>query len=247
VIRNLSGEIMIPEVAHWIWLAESLPDWAAWNIDVFRSLHPEWTVRVWHELPEQFPSDLRVLFQQLPWYSSRSDIFRYWLLAEYGGVYLDTDIVTVRNFDSLLNHEFFLSPCMPTGHMKPHLACGLMGSVPGSRPALRILDACRSRATLADPPRRITYGPDLLTSLFAEDRTGLTVLPKHYFYAIPDRETTHAFWHADSDERKRIMKHFEPDFTDEEPPYAVHLWGVEGSSQRQVLREYTETIHNRPI
>jgi hypothetical protein len=225
---------MIPEVAHWIWLNETLPPWASANIDSFRCLHPEWTIRVWHELPEKFPFDLRVLFQQLPWYSSRSDIFRYWLLSEYGGVYLDTDIVALRNFDSLLHHEFFLAPCQPTGHIQPHLACGLMGSIPGSRSALRILESCRKRAELPEPPRRITYGPDLLTSLFAEDRGGLTVLPLHYFYAIPDRDTTHAFWHAGDLQRAEILKRFESTFTDDEPPYAVHLWGVEGSSQRKV-------------
>jgi hypothetical protein len=236
---------LIPAVAHWIWFDAVLPDWVVSNIDSFRSFHDDWEVCVWNELPKEFPSDLRDLVDRLPWYSSRSDIFRYWLLAEYGGVYLDTDIVTLRNFDSLLKHEFFLAPCLPTGHTQPHLACGLMGGVPGSRSALRILDACRSRAMLPDPPRRITYGPDLLTSLFAVDCAGLTVLPQHYFYAIPDRETTHAFWHADSDERQRIMKQFEPDFTDEEPPYAVHLWGVEGSSQRRVPGEITETIQKR--
>jgi hypothetical protein len=233
---------MIPLVAHWVWFDDVLPDWVAANIDSFQSLHSNWTIRVWNELPKEFPSDLRDLVDGLPWYSSRSDIFRYWLLAEYGGVYLDTDVVTLRRFDSLLNHEFFLAPCTPTGHTQPHLACGLMGSVPGSRSALRILDACRSRAKMSQPPRRITYGPDLLTNLFAEDRAGLTVLPQHYFYAIPDRETTHAFWHADSDERQRIMKRFEPDFGDEEAPYAVHLWGVEGSSQRRVPGEYAESI-----
>ena len=231
---------MIPEVVHWIWLNETLPPWAAANIDAFRCQHPEWKVRVWHELPEQFPSDLRVLFQQLPWYSSRSDIFRYWLLVEYGGVYLDTDIVALRNFDSLLDHEFFLAPCQPTGHTQPHLACGLMGSIPGSRSALRILEACRKRSEMPEPPRRITYGPDLLTSLFAEDREGVTVLPLHYFYAIPDRETTHEFWHSDAFERAEIMKRFEPTFIDEQPPYAVHLWGVDGSSQRKVTDQNVE-------
>jgi hypothetical protein len=172
---------MIPEVAHWIWLNETLPPWASANID------------------------------------------------------------------SLLHYEFFLAPCQPTGHIQPHLACGLMGSVPHSRSALRILEACRKRAELPEPPRRITYGPDLLTSLFAEDRGGLTALPLHYFYAIPDRDTTHAFWHAGDLQRAEILKRFESTFTDDEPPYAVHLWGVEGSSQRRVPGEYAESIPSRPI
>ena len=36
---------MIPEIAQWIWLNETLPLWAAANIDAFRCLHPEWTIR----------------------------------------------------------------------------------------------------------------------------------------------------------------------------------------------------------
>jgi len=232
---------MIPEVAHWIWLNETLPPWAAANIDPFLPLHPEWKISVWHELPEQFPFDMQKLIERLPCYSSRSDTFRYWLLAEYGGVYIDTDIVALRNFDSLLHNEFFLAPCHPTGHTQPHLACGLMGSIPGSRSALRILEAFRTRAALPDSPQRITHGPDLLTSLFADDRWGLTVLPLHYFYAIPDRETTHEFWHADDFQRAEIMKRFESAFINDEPPHAVHLWGVDGSSQPKVTDQDVET------
>src|SRR5437868_1439377 len=118
----------IPRIAHWIWLYEDVPAWAAENICTFQKLHRYWKIQIWKELPENFPDDLRSLMNRLPWYSSRSDIFRYWLLAEYGGLYLDTDIVTLRSFESLLNHEFFLAPCQPTGHTVPHLACGLMGS-----------------------------------------------------------------------------------------------------------------------
>ena len=60
--------------------------------------------------------------------------------------------------------------------------------------ALRIIDACRTRATDPSEPRRITYGPDLLTSLFADKPEDVTILPLHYFYVIPDRETAHRFW-----------------------------------------------------
>lgn len=232
---------MIPRIAHFIWFNESLPDWVTGNIEAFSRLHREWTIRIWHELPDDYPQDLRDLIECLPWYSSRSDIFRYWLLSEYGGVYLDTDIVTLRRFDSLRDYEFFLAPCMPTGHTQPHLACGLIGSERGSRSAMRILDACRKRAVDPDPPRRITYGPDLLTSLFEIDRQGLTVLPLHYFYVIPDRETTHEFWHANQTKRETIMEQFQPQFTDHESPYAVHLWGVDGSSQRRVPDAVTST------
>lgn len=232
----------IPKRAHWIWLHEETPSWALENIETFKALHPSWEFRIWHELPEEFPDDLRTLIDTLPWYSSRSDIFRYWLLSEHGGVYLDTDIITLRNFESLLDCDFFLAPCQPTGHTEPHLACGLMGSAAGSRPASKVLEACRQRAFKESEPRRITYGPDLLTDLFADDRSEVRILPLHYFYVIPDRETTHRFWRANDSTRNGIMRSFESHFTDAQPPYAVHLWGVNGSSQRKV-----ETTSSKPM
>ncbi|MBX3437906.1 MAG: hypothetical protein KF861_10480 [Planctomycetaceae bacterium] len=224
----------IPKLAHWVWFHEELPGWALQNVEAFRELHRGWDIRVWHELPADFPRQLRALVDRLPWYSSRSDIVRYWLLAEYGGVYLDCDVVTLRSLEPLLKERFFLAPCQPTGHTRPHLACGLMGSVPGSRAARRIVEACIQRASQPEPPRRITYGPDLLTALFPADDDDLTILPRHYFYAIPDRETAHAYWHAEEAGRAEIMQRFEPLFSDGVPPYAVHLWGVDGSSQRKV-------------
>jgi hypothetical protein len=224
----------IPKLAHWIWFGPQIPGWAKRNIDEFRALHADWQIRIWQELPAEFPSDLRALVNLLPWYSSRSDIFRYWLLAQYGGVYLDTDIVILRAFDPLLKHSFFLAPCHPEGHTQPHLACGLMGSERDSRPSQMILTACRERAAKAGVPRRISYGPDLLTILFDGTVPSVSILPLHYFYAIPDRETAHRFWHADPATRAEILLPFRPTFSDGEAPFALHLWGVEGSTQRKV-------------
>ena len=36
-------------------------------------------------------------------HSHRSDVLRTEILLEYGGIYLDTDVITLRSFDSLLN------------------------------------------------------------------------------------------------------------------------------------------------
>jgi len=225
----------IPQLAHWIWFGDDTPAWVTQNIDTFSRFHPNWEMRIWHELPEHFPDDLRQIINHLPWYSSRSDIFRYWLLAKYGGVYCDADIITLRNFDPLRCHDYFLAPCQPTGHTTPHLNCALMGSIPDARAAHKILEGCRIRFANPEESRRVTYGPELLTGLFGINQTDVTILPLHYFYVIPDQETTHAYWRADSQERARIMRTFQSQFTDSEAPYAIHLWGVEGSSQCKVI------------
>ncbi len=226
---------MIPKIAHWIWLNDNLPDWAARNINSFRTLHPDWIIRIWHDLPKEFPDSLRAIFDELLWYSSRSDILRYWLLWEYGGIYLDTDVVALRSFEPLRRHELFLAPCQPVGHDTPHLACALMGSLPRSKPAWKILEACIERASTSEPPRRITYGPDLLSKLFRTPKDGAEILPLHYFYAIPDRETAHRVWELDADARRKaladiVMRTHGVDH----PPFSFHLWGVDGSTHRTV-------------
>lgn len=225
----------IAKLAHWIWFGDELPAWAKSNIELFRSLHADWQTRVWRELPSEFPKELRAIMEEIPWYSSRSDIFRYWLLATYGGVFLDTDILPLRNFLPLLDHRFFLAPCLPEGHTRPHLNCALMGCDCHSPAIDAVLKECIRYASEGAQPKRIAYGPDLLTRLFENGPEGVSILPKHYFYAIPDRGTTHRFWRSDSAGRAEILAPLRNSFSDDQEPYAVHLWGVEGSSQRKVV------------
>jgi hypothetical protein len=55
------------------------------------------------------PRALRALFAQIPATaaSARSNLIRYAVLAKHGGIYLDTDILVVRTFDGLRDHEAF--------------------------------------------------------------------------------------------------------------------------------------------
>jgi hypothetical protein len=234
---------MIPQIAHFIWLNEDPPDWVTRNVNTFEEFHPDWTIWIWRHPPENMPVDLRQLMSELPYVVSRSDIFRYWLLAEYGGVYLDCDNVAIRNFAPLLDTEFFTAPCMCVPHTVPHVACGLMGSSPGSFHALEILAAIRTKMIDPNERDRKSYGPDLMTPIFSEEAIRKkqlenpiwprpTIYPIHYFYLIPDRPTAREFWLGDQRVRDRIMDRFRPQWTDDVPPYSVHLWGVNDSSTR---------------
>ncbi len=223
----------IPKIAHWIWLNGELPSWASSNIEKFRSLHTDWEIKIWNSF--EAPEHYNKIINSLKWYSSKSDILRYLILHEYGGIYLDVDNYTIRNFNDLLNNEFFIAPCMPDGHTKPHLACGLIGSVTNSLASRLILEECLNIFTRIDEPKRITYGPNLLDRVFgSRDLSICKILPKHYFYSIPDRATSHEYWKANETDKEIIMAKFRRDFTDNIEPYSIHLWGVDGSSQREV-------------
>ena len=222
---------MIPKHAHFVWLDEEPPAWVLANIQNFRFHHPDWTIWLWHHPPGMMEQSLRELMDELPYAASRSDILRYWIMAEQGGVYLDCDNYVLRNFDPLLNCEFFTAPCMTEPGTPPNMACGLMGSFPGSYHAAEIIRAVYT--TMKDPAarERKSFGPDMLTPLWAKDPP--TILPAHYFYLIQHRPQAHAFWLGTDLERGNIMAALKHQWADGVPPYSVHLWGVNDSSTRQ--------------
>lgn len=84
------------------------------NIDAWRRLHPEWSIKVWTE------RDLGWLENSGPFRDARSivpddavgqfqaDIARYEIILREGGFYADVDTRPVRPIDdSVLNHESF--------------------------------------------------------------------------------------------------------------------------------------------
>lgn len=57
-------------------------------------------------------------------YAFVSDVARLWALYEYGGVYMDTDVIVNKNLDIFLGYDFF------TGFEQPYYpVTAVMGSV----------------------------------------------------------------------------------------------------------------------
>lgn len=118
---------MIPRVLHFIWVGGStIPDklWA--NVLSWRRYHPGWRIILWSDAPEKQPvtdGALRVVeCRPIPalvnepvipvldklagrgkW-AGRSDLIRYELVARYGGVYMDVDVVCLGKIDQLLEN-----------------------------------------------------------------------------------------------------------------------------------------------
>ena len=64
-----------------------------------------------------------------------SDVARLWALYEYGGIYMDTDVLVYQPLDKFLNHEFF------TGFEQIHYpVTATMGAKKGNRLIKELLD-----------------------------------------------------------------------------------------------------------
>lgn len=238
---------MIPRIAHYIWFGSALPYWAQHNIDAFCDLHPDWEIKIWTDTTpwrDEVPKALWKVVDSLPWFSSRSDIVSYCLLKKFGGVYLDCDIVPLRAMDELLD-------CPAFAGVQPdkRINCAVVGSESESEAMNRIVDAVKAtRVGEAGVTqiRRTTYGPNLLTRLFKDKQDILCVLPRHYFYPIPSRAAAAPILICKTHkERLQFAMRFCRDFTDRELPYAAHLWGVDGSTNREAVTGHADELSGR--
>lgn len=148
-------QLRIPQKLHFIWLGSELPAEYAANIEVWRALLPHYEIKLWAEADlDSFAMINRDLFEQEINYPARSDIWRYEILYQHGGVYLDvTDQVPViardcaqQNSLDLLNYtyDFYVgiqpmdTNIFPVTHnnttvmmVQLQLGIGLIGSIPG--------------------------------------------------------------------------------------------------------------------
>ena len=94
---------MIPRILHRIWLDEPVPEQFEAFWDRFAELHPDWELRTWSDSNQLSWLRLPEVFERQTTHAGRSDVLRYELLYQFGGVYVDTDVEPLRPFDELLD------------------------------------------------------------------------------------------------------------------------------------------------
>lgn len=107
----------IPKILHHIWVGSELPENERLNITSWRVHHPDWEHRLWgdehtgdwktHDLPELRNRGLYARAPELVPPDAigqfRSDIARYEILFDHGGLYVDTDTVCLRPIDPVFD------------------------------------------------------------------------------------------------------------------------------------------------
>lgn len=105
---------MIPKTIHYIWLGTKPKNkLTEVCINTWKRKLPEYEIVEWNETN----IDLKKLCLEntflkkcvkLKLWAFVSDYLRLWILSNYGGIYLDTDVEVVKNFDSLLDQHIFM-------------------------------------------------------------------------------------------------------------------------------------------
>jgi hypothetical protein len=192
----------IPKIFHQIWLggAELPAPYQALR-DHMLQLHPGWEYRLWTDdnLP---PLINHRLFDAQLKFMYKSDVLRYEILAEHGGVYIDTDFLLYKNLEPLLrNTDHFLAY-----EMVDWVCNSVMGFAPNHWFLWKLITEGPPRArALWDHMGVDRIGPGLITAC-AKQSPNLLILPRNVFYPLSAHEV-----------RDRQFDHFPG-------AYGAHLW-----------------------
>ena len=138
-------------------------------------------------------------------YAFVADYVRFWALYHWGGVYLDTDMYVVRNFDDLLDTVFFAGWETAKHDM---VSCGIIGSI---KYGACIQDILSMYDSIIFSENQICnfIVPRLITPLVIQHKES-RIYSYDYFYAFPWGE--------------RDKKNPEKFVT--ENTHALHLWDI---------------------
>lgn len=101
---------MIPKIIHYVWLGGNpLPADMQRCIDSWKRFMPDYEIMEWNdERIQQIDSIfMQEAIAERKW-AFVSDVVRLYAIANYGGIYLDTDVEVFKSFDSLLQYPAFI-------------------------------------------------------------------------------------------------------------------------------------------
>jgi mannosyltransferase OCH1-like enzyme len=202
---------MIPKIIHYCWFGpQEKSEIAHKCIASWRSFCPdfefkEWTERNTAEYQNKFYKDA----YRKKKYAFVADCVRIQALHEFGGVYLDTDMLLLNPIDALLSLDFF------TGYeVEERAAYGLIGGLPGHRffNEMKQFYDTTPFNEFSLPVITHTFSPIIQTENLKENER---IFPPEYFYALP-------YQNRNEDHSKYIT----------ENSYAIHLWDHSWSDKK---------------
>ncbi len=114
---------MIPKVIHYCWFGGNpLPDDAKKCLASWKKYCPDYEIIEWNESNFDINSNnyIKEAYEAKK-YAFVTDYVRLFVMYEYGGIYMDTDVELVKNLDAFLQNQAFSgfesSKSIPTGIM----------------------------------------------------------------------------------------------------------------------------------
>lgn len=138
---------MIPKIIHYCWFGRNpLPKSAQRCIASWRKYLPDYEIKEWNE--DNFNVDMLPYTKdayEAKKYAFVSDVARFWVLYNYGGLYFDTDVEVIKPMGDIVAKGAFMGWETPNREGIPSVAPGLcIGAIPKNSLFLLILETFSS-------------------------------------------------------------------------------------------------------
>ncbi len=194
VDATIGSELRIPKIIHQIWLGSPLPQEfiALQQSWIDHHLGRDWMYKLWtDEDVAQLQLYNQEFYDDTDNYGVKSDILRWELLFNYGGVYIDMDYECLRSLDELHYTYDFYTALQPLDTLFIQLGAALVGARPGHPILQHCIETIRNDWHHKGAPKKT--GPVHFTKSFYAmaglDGNKDIAFPAFYFYPLGCRET----------------------------------------------------------
>ena len=193
-IKNLNSETIslkkIPKKIHQIWIGpRKIPrkylDWAI----TWRNNNPDWDYKLWtNEDIKDLNMCNRSIYDSSDNLGFKSDLVRYEILYQYGGIYIDTDFECLKKIPDKLRDFDFVS-CIGFNYT-PEILNGFLMATRQSKIMKELISNLKSPIDKKDPMTIIKLsGPLKLSELYFNNYKDASdnymILPSNYCYPYP--------------------------------------------------------------
>jgi mannosyltransferase OCH1-like enzyme len=183
------SENKIPKIIHQIWIGREMPENEKRISNAIKnSFNNSWEYILWTENNIKELKNFKniELYNQTPNLGQKSDLLRYAVLKEFGGIYLDTDFIPGKGFDELLDLDFF---CGIAYDSEPSVFNGLIGSTKDNLIIQDLLELDRPLQYHDGMALMDSTGPFFLTRKLFKNLNDIfyaVALPNSFFYPYPN-------------------------------------------------------------
>jgi len=100
----------VPKMLHATWSSSNVEARDVKNVRSWVEMNPDWEYKLWTDsdirllVARRFPTYLK-MFDSYPRQIQRADMFRYFVMYEYGGVYVDMDFEALQPLSKILDDD----------------------------------------------------------------------------------------------------------------------------------------------
>ena len=209
---------MIPKIIHHVWPGADPFKEKFHNFrNSWMKNHPDWTFYFWRldNLPENFNPEIKeFLHNENYTVTPKSDLLRFEILRLFGGIYVDTDMESLKSIEVFRDLDFFTGYENNNGTICP----SLIGSIPNHEILCKTIELSLNNLKDYDvnytnkKPNKVT-GVQPFTKIVEKhlDDKKIKIFSKEYFYPVhydekhkldqetPDAYTKHYWSGLDSD------------------------------------------------